>query len=93
MDAVHECKKPYLSTECSLKFLFKSASNNHIRCFHEEKKPHKCPLCKLCFKVKGQDHRVHKQLSKSLCTICGKGFRRNQALKIHTQAVHEEKNL
>ena len=78
-----------------MNFSFKSALNSHIKCVHEEKKPQEGLLCDLWLKVKGQVkvhvYRVYKQLNKSLCTICGKGFSRNHALKIQIQEVHEEK--
>lgn len=85
----HETEKPFLCSECGLRFVRNDYLIIHMR-RHKGEKPYKCKYCSKGF-PRATDLNVHERYHTGekthLCTVCGKGFQRAYNLLVHMR-VH-----
>ena len=86
---VHALEKPFLCSECGLRFVRNDYLVIHMR-RHKGEKPYKCKYCGKGF-PRATDLTVHERYHTGtkthLCTTCGKSFHRAYNLLVHTR-VH-----
>ena len=67
----------------------------HVDSVHENKKPHKCPICDFTSSQKSTMNihtaSVHEKKRPHKCSICDQSFPKNSKSKRHVESVHEEK--
>lgn len=85
----HNNERPFLCSECGLRFVRNDYLVIHMR-RHKGEKPYKCKFCGKGF-PRATDLTVHERYHTGekthLCTICGKGFQRAYNLLVHMR-VH-----
>lgn len=88
----HSHDKPFLCSECGLRFVRNDYLMVHLRRHRGETRYH----CKYCNKgfFRATDVRVHEKYHTNekthICTVCGKGFERSYNLSVHLR-VHTGK--
>ncbi|XP_059622610.1 zinc finger protein OZF-like [Phlebotomus argentipes] len=93
MNELHVNERPYLCSECGLRFVRNDYLVIHLR-RHKGEKPYTCRYCGKGF-PRATDLTVHERYhtgeKSHLCTVCGKGFHRAYNLLVHTRVHTGEK--
>ncbi|KAK7790884.1 hypothetical protein R5R35_010748 [Gryllus longicercus] len=91
----HTGERPYTCGQCHRKFKRRQAVKKHIQVVHNSAslQYHKCSHCPKMFNSSGNlvRHylRVHCQVRRFICGVCGSRFSQNQDLRRHFKVSHE----
>ncbi|GAB0098096.1 zinc finger protein 652-like [Sergentomyia squamirostris] len=93
MNEAHVDERPYLCSECGVRFVRNDYLVIHLR-RHKGEKPYTCRFCGKGF-PRATDLTVHERYhtgeKSHLCTVCGKGFQRAYNLLVHMRIHTGEK--